>query len=258
MRKFTLLFLFFGAIILKGCGQSPQEEGVRIIAHRGYWKTEGSAQNSIASLKKAQALDIFGTEFDAQLTADSVYVAFHDSKIHGVPVEEMTYAQMLADTTLANGERISTVDEYLKEAAKDKSCKIIFELKPQEKPGFEELSVEKAISLVKKHRLEKCTEFISFSIEICKMLVQKMPGIPVSYLGSTLSPAELHELGITGVDFNFSVFQKNPDWVPEAHALGMSVNVWTVDKKETALEMIDLGVDYITTNYPETLLAEEE
>ena len=30
----------------------------------------------------------------------------------------------------------------------------------------------------------------------------------------------------------------------------MSVNVWTVDKEEPIKEMIDLGVDCITTNEP--------
>ena len=31
----------------------------------------------------------------------------------------------------------------------------------------------------------------------------------------------------------------------------MSVNVWTVDKAEVITEMINLGVDSITTNTPE-------
>ena len=31
----------------------------------------------------------------------------------------------------------------------------------------------------------------------------------------------------------------------------MSVNVWTVDKPEVITEMINLGVDCITTNAPE-------
>jgi glycerophosphoryl diester phosphodiesterase len=38
--------------------------------------------------------------------------------------------------------------------------------------------------------------------------------------------------------------------VKEAHDLGMSVNVWTVDRKEDIEKMRDLGVDQITTNDP--------
>ena len=33
-----------------GAGAKPATE---VVAHRGYWKAEGSAQNSVASLKKA-------------------------------------------------------------------------------------------------------------------------------------------------------------------------------------------------------------
>ena len=36
----------------------------------------------------------------------------------------------------------------------------------------------------------------------------------------------------------------------KAHDLGMTVNVWTVNTPEKALEMLELGVDYITTDEP--------
>lgn len=40
----------------------------KVIAHRGYWDCEGSAQNSIASLKKAAEAGVYGSEFDVQMT----------------------------------------------------------------------------------------------------------------------------------------------------------------------------------------------
>jgi glycerophosphoryl diester phosphodiesterase len=48
---------------------------------------------------------------------------------------------------------------------------------------------------------------------------------------------------------------KQPEWVQEAHDLGQQVNVWTVNKPEDIQKMIDLKVDYITTDEP--LLAKE-
>lgn len=36
----------------------------RVIAHRGFWKTQGSAQNSITSLLKADSIGCYGSEFD--------------------------------------------------------------------------------------------------------------------------------------------------------------------------------------------------
>ena len=42
----------------------------RVIAHRGFWKTQGSAQNSITSLLKADSIGCYGSEFDVWLTKD--------------------------------------------------------------------------------------------------------------------------------------------------------------------------------------------
>lgn len=33
----------------------------QVIAHRGYWKTDGSAQNSIAALLKADSIGCYGS-----------------------------------------------------------------------------------------------------------------------------------------------------------------------------------------------------
>ena len=52
-----------------------------------------------------------------------------------------------------------------------------------------------------------------------------------------------------------SVLRKNPKWVEQAHTEGLEVNVWTVDTEEDMRYFIDLGVDYITTDYPERLQA---
>ena len=41
----------------------------------------------------------------------------------------------------------------------------------------------------------------------------------------------------------------------EAHELGLEVNVWTEDSEEDMKYFIGLGVDYITTDYPERLQA---
>ena len=42
-----------------------------------------------------------------------------------------------------------------------------------------------------------------------------------------------------------------PEWVVEAHNLGMKVNVWTVDEDDDIKRMLLLGVDEVTTNMPE-------
>lgn len=58
----------------------------QVIAHRGFWKTEGSAQNSITGLQKAAEAGVYGSEFDVQLTADGVVVVNHDDVVEGLVI----------------------------------------------------------------------------------------------------------------------------------------------------------------------------
>ena len=66
----------------------------QVIAHRGFWKTEGSAQNSITALKKAAEAKVYGSEFDVQLTADGIVVVNHDDTINGLTIADTKYAQL--------------------------------------------------------------------------------------------------------------------------------------------------------------------
>ena len=45
--------LFLTAVTFCSVASLQAQSETQIVAHRGYWKTEGSAQNSIASLEKA-------------------------------------------------------------------------------------------------------------------------------------------------------------------------------------------------------------
>ena len=44
------------ALLLAACGYT-QAQSTQVIAHRGFWKTDGSAQNSIAARVKADSIN---------------------------------------------------------------------------------------------------------------------------------------------------------------------------------------------------------
>lgn len=244
----TIILTLAAALTLSAAGQT------RVIAHRGYWKAEGSAQNSITSLKRANAIGIYGTEFDVQLTADHRMVVNHDEHIQGLVIAQTSYAR-LKHLRLANGERLSTLEQYLKAGRRCPHLQLVLEVKPHEGKETEDMLVRLVVAMVKKYRMEQQTHYISFSLNVCEQLARLAPQASVSYLEGDLSPHELKARGINGIDYHYKVLQDHPDWVGQAHDLGMTVNVWTVNDLAVARQMRDLKVDFITTDQPEEVAA---
>lgn len=233
----------------------------KIVAHRGYWRTDGSAQNSITSLQKAAAVGCYGSEFDVWITADGVPVVFHDATIDGIRIEDTTFATLM-NHRLQNGEFIPTLQQYLTEGSKIEGCQLILEIKPHRNEVRDKRIADMCVDLVRTLGLEKKTEYISFSKVVCQRLHEITPDSKVAYLNGELAPAQIKEMGLTGIDYNEKVFVKHPEWLQEAKQLGVEVNVWTVDGEENLRHHVNLeGVDLITTNDPEILkgiLAEQE
>ena len=234
----------------------------QIVAHRGYW--EGNAENSIASLRKAQEFGLWGSEFDIHLTADGVPVIHHDQMIGELDIQASAFEDVRANR-LANGEHVPTLVEYMAQATRNRECMPVLELKPQATQEREDELIDKCLQALRPaaprnvppeyasfSRRQEPTKvvFISFSHSICKELARKAPGYTVQYLEGDIAPAQLHAEGINGIDYHYSVFYEHPEWVKEAHDLGMTVNAWTVDEPEDIRKMRDLGLDQITTNKP--------
>ena len=234
----------------------------QIVAHRGYW--EGNAGNSIASLRKAQDYGCWGSEFDIHLTADGVPVIHHDQMIGELDIQTSAFEDVRANR-LANGEHVPTLVEYMAQATRNRECMPVLELKPQATQEREDELIDKCLQALRPaaprnvppeyasfSRRQEPTKvvFISFSHYICQELARKAPGYTVQYLEGDIAPAQLHAEGINGIDYHYSVFYEHPEWVKEAHDLGMTVNAWTVDEPEDIRKMRDLGLDQITTNKP--------
>ncbi len=221
----------------------------QVIAHRGYWTCEGSAQNSIASIKASAKMKAFGSEFDVLMTKDGTLVVNHDNTINGVDIQKVNY-EKIKDMQLPNGETISTLEEYLTEGKKHKKLKLIFELKPHYTIDAENRAVQKSLAIIKEMGLESQTEYISFSINICERFSEQTDSA-VSYLGGDLTPEQLKSRGIDGLDYHHSIILANPTWVESAKTIGISTNAWTINDMGIAKSLIEYGIDYITTDYPE-------
>lgn len=221
-----------------------------IIAHRGAWKVEGLPQNSLASLHRAIELGCAGTEFDVHLTKDDVLVVNHDNDFYGIDIATATYAELLAKKH-PNGEAIPTAEAYLREGMQQKRTKLIFELKTS-KLGKERTlhAADLAVQLVKRLGAADWVEYIAFDYDACKRIVERDHHAKVYYLNGDVTPAQAKQDGFAGLDYHFTVFQKNPGWISEAHGLGLAINAWTVNTGEEMQRLLDQNVEFITTDLP--------
>jgi len=226
----------------------------QIIAHRGYWQTDPpTTENSIKSLQNAQDIKVYGSEFDVRMSRDGRLVINHDEHHAGLTIADTDF-KILKKTKLANGERIPTLKEYLKQGKKDNSVKLIIEIKPAATKQLEDDIVAKTLETVKKLNIEGQCEYISFSKNICLEIKKLQPNYKVQYLNGDLSPQEVKDLGIDGIDYHYNVFiQKHPEWLPQAKQLGLITNAWTVNDIPVYQQLKNMGIGFITTNIPQQL-----
>ena len=220
-----------------------------IIAHRGFWRVEGSAQNSRSSVQNAVDARCYGAEIDVYLTTDKKVVLVHNPVLNGARVDASSYRE-LSGHLLSNGEKLPLLDEILPIIAASDHTRLVIEIKPHRDKPTEKDAVAKILELVEQAGVRNKVEYISFSSHICETLIQSDPSAQVAYLGGSLSPDQLKEKGYTGLDYNMRVLKANPQWISRAKELGLSVNVWTVNRPEDFHYFIQSGVDYITTDYP--------
>ncbi len=253
MKSFRNIFAtaVLAMAILSSC--APEEKGTGIVAHRGFWNCEeaGYSQNSIASLRCAQEAGVWGSEFDVFITADDQLVVNHDAVFQGLEIEASTYDQV-RELRLKNGEQVPNIDEYLTQGKKCSTTKLVYEVKShnisdERKDLIADLSMQK----VKEYELgPDRVIFIAFSYRICKRIAENMPGYTVQYLSSNKTPEEVNADGINGIDYHGGSLKEHQEWVKEAQDLGMSVNVWTINKPEEMKFFYDLGVNQLTTDQP--------
>ena len=222
----------------------------QVIAHRGYWNIAGAAQNSRTSLKNALALNVYGSETDIWLTSDDSIVVNHDATLNGVTLQTSAY-NAVKDLTLSNGETLPRLREFL-ETLKESSSptKLIIEIKSHSTAARNIEAGKKVVALVKEMGITNKVEYISFSLNACHSIVEADSTAKVSYLTCSLDPATLLSYGITGLDYTAANFSSHPTWIADAHNLGMTTNIWTIDNRTDIIAANNADHDFVTTNNP--------
>ena len=137
---------------------------------------------------------------------------------------------------------IPTLEEYLSICKKYDKVAVI-ELKTDFTGHFERLfeTVESY------HSLEK-TVFISFGwknvVEVRKLL----PNQKAQFLCCEWKDELVEKLKENNLDLDINYPALTPEIVQKLHENGIKVNCWTADLAQNAEKLVEMGVDYITSN----------
>jgi len=223
-----------------------------VVAHRGAWKKNQLPENSIAALREAIKLKCSGAEFDVRMTADDSLIINHDPHFHGLDIEKSTFEQ-LSKFTLSNGETLPTLYKYLMSGTQDNpGTQLVIELKPSPGGRGSKLA-HAAVAMVKSMNISSRVLYISFDLNILTAILEKAPEADTQYLNGDKTPDQLKAMGIKGLDYQYPIFKKNPEWIVQAKKNGQKLNVWTVNAEAELRWFINQGFDAITTNEPELL-----
>ena len=257
MKKvFILIVLFYAAAcsVTKNNSSTMRFANNPVIAHRGAYRQNGFPENSIASLQQAMKLKCAGSEFDVWMTADDSLVIHHDPAYNNLAIEKTVFEE-LRKYPLSDNEPLPLLREYLLAGKKNNTeTRLILEIKPSRiSKERGKLVAEKVITLVHQLNCSNWMVYISFDYDILKRIHQLEPNAVTQYLNGDMAPSVLKADGISGLDYHYAVFKKNPGWIQEAKNNKLQLNAWTVDDSTDMRWLLDNRFDFITTNQPELL-----
>ncbi len=232
-----------------------------IEAHRGY--SAVYPENTLLAFRQAIAAGAPSIELDIHVSADGELVVMHDATVDRTTngtgaIATMSWAELQRldagswKLPTFAGERIPSLEEAL---ALSDSSPVVFnvEVKRFSDPVQ---SAEKLAAMLRQHAPRQGTHIVSsFDLDALLQVRAVDAGVQLAILGkdgiALLELAKKHDFAWVHVHHE----GVTRDMVAAAHAHGVKVNVWTVDKLDLAQEYARLGVDKICSNRAPDLLA---
>lgn len=242
-------------------GQRP-----RVIAHRGF--SGAAPENTMAAFARAIEIGADMIELDVMLSKDGEVVVIHDETLDRTtdgkgPVAALALEKLRrldAGSWFARefaGERIPALDEVLALV----HGKILLNIEIKSEAVTETIAggvVEKSIALVRERGMLPEVILSSFNPLALRQAKEIEPGLKLAALYNAelqggMEPGHIiRDLGVDG--FNVSDSEIAPEVVREAHALGASVAVYTVNEPDEMRRVLALGADALFTNHPDRML----
>lgn len=230
-----------------------------IYGHRG--ASAYAPENTLEAFEMAAQMGAAGVELDVHMTRDGELVVAHDEAVDRVAfgtglIAEMTLPQLKKlrfnrthpEFTKATIPTLREVYELLKPLglcvnAELKNGRIDY-------PGLEEACIKLADEMGMTDRVL----YSSFNHQSMARVKKIDPSIPCGLLYDCvlIEPwTYAGQISANALHPHFSEILLNKEEVAKCHALGMQVNVWTVNTEDELRQVIDAGADIIISNYPD-------
>jgi len=230
----------------------------RLTGHRG---AAGLApENTLAAIRAGLAAGAELLEVDVALSRDGRVVCFHDDRLERLtptsgPIAERDWRELAELPVLPDSfggrfpeARIPLLEDVVAAAG---AATLVVELKPDSRRP--EALVAGALAVLA-GVLPRC-RLISFSAELLRIARRNAPTARLGVLAtpnrSDLLVPLARELGAEAIHPHHS--RADAELVAAAHAAGLLVNAWTVNRPEDARPLAERGVDEITTDYPDRI-----
>lgn len=233
---------------------------LQIAGHRG---AAGIApENTLASFRKTLELGVSLIELDVRLTRDGEVVCFHDDRLDRVTAErglvsEWDWDALSRVEVLAGafhgaypGATIPRLAEVLRSLPSH--CRFLVELKGE--PVRPELLVERTLTAIEAAGAGDRCRIISFHPDLLR-LARRSPldlGVLVATRDATQLFPLARELKAQAIHPPHNLVTSQ--LVAEARDGGFLLNTWTVNTADEFRRLAALGVDEITTDYPDQAL----
>lgn len=231
-----------------------KSSSTKIIAHRGLSGIE--AENTCSAFIAAANRSYFGIETDVHKTADDEFIIIHDDNTERVSNKKLTVEESDFETLRniplfdKNGLDfrkdllMPTIEEYFS-ICKKYNKTAVFELKNK----MEKSDIKKIIKKIDDMNYLENTVFISFCLENLIYVKEEYPNQKAQYLVCDIDIDSLVDtLKKYSLDLDAYYGNLTQEIIDELHKNNIKVNAWTVDNKDDAEKLIDMGIDYITTN----------
>ncbi|MBN2356169.1 hypothetical protein JXO59_08650, partial [candidate division KSB1 bacterium] len=250
MTKKAVLF----AIMSLCLGITLTHAETAIIAHRG---ASGLApENTMAAFVRAIEIGADYFELDVRVSNDDSLMLMHDDTINRTTsgsgaIAGLTYEQLRTYDagswfSLAfAGEKIPTLAEALDLAlAAPYPVGVVIEIK-----AVTSTIVQKVITAVQQRNMQDRVIISSFNFNQIATSKQIDPSIPVQLFG-TITQANINQVADIGGEWVGTGGAVTQALLDSTHAKGMFLNKWTVNNSPEMAALFALGVDAITTNFP--------